>query len=128
MVLLQPICKQVGQHVIVEVLHQEVRVAAYTELGQLHERGIAAMTIDAIDELAAHLQSHAPVFVTEILAWRFGDVVAEIHHDGYLREPFELFRRHGNALAATRQPVYLCRYFPLGEYIHARLVGGDGNP
>lgn len=63
---------------VVKVLHQEVGVAVNAYLGKFHQRGVASVAIDAFNELAAHLQAHAPVLVAEVLAGRLGYVVAEI--------------------------------------------------
>lgn len=126
MILIKPLCKDIGEDVVVEVLHKEVRVAMYAECRQMHECGVAAVAVDAFHKLATHLQPHAPVLVAEVLAGCFGNIVAEIHHDGDLRESFELLLRHGNALRSTRQSVYLGRHFAFGKDVNARLVGSDG--
>ena len=126
MILVKPLCKDISEDIIVQILHKEVGVTIYAECGQMYECGVSAVTVDAIDELATHLQPHAPVLVAEVLARRFGDIVAEIHYDGDLREPTELLHRHGNALRSARQPVYLRRHFAFGKDVNARLIGSDG--
>ncbi len=80
------------------------------------------MTIDTFNKLTSHLQAHAPVLITKILAGFLRNVIAEIHHYGNLRQAPEEAHWHRDSGTAASQPVNLGRHFTLWENIYSRLI------
>ena len=57
----QPLAELFGDFLIVEVGEREMRVAFDTDVGQHHELGIAAVTVDCIYPKSCHINAHAPL-------------------------------------------------------------------
>ena len=66
-------------------------IAIDTDFGKLDQCCISSVPVDCFHEFAGHLQTYAPVLVTGVFGWGFGDIVSEIEHDRNLRQPTELF-------------------------------------
>ena len=78
----QPLAELFGDFLIVEVGEREMRVAFDTDVGQHHELGIAAVTVDHSSKEVSHFRCCPPVVVVRMC----GHVVAVENHDGKARE------------------------------------------
>lgn len=84
----QPLAELFGDFLIVEVGEREMRVAFDTDVGQHHELGIAAVTVDCIYPKSCHINAHAPLVRIGNRRGAARDVVAVIDDD---RNAGELF-------------------------------------
>ena len=89
----QPLAELFGDFLIVEVGEREMRVAFDTDVGQHHELGIAAVTVDCIYPKSCHINAHAPLVRIGNRRGAARDVVAVIDDDRNAGELFECFKR-----------------------------------
>ena len=72
-----------------------MRVAFDALFGQMHHRGIAAVTIDAIGKHPCHLQAYTPTVHCPIITRLIGNVVAVINDDRETGQFLEVSQRNG---------------------------------
>ena len=85
---------QVGDLDVVQVGHQEVRVAADADLRKMHQPGVAAMLVDGVDPEPGHGQPHAPVVLAALRGRLDREVVAVVDDDRDAGELLEVRQRH----------------------------------
>jgi hypothetical protein len=70
---------------VVQVRHQEVRVASDPDLGQVYDGDIAAVAVHNMPPPLGNFEENAPLLLAGIHARLVGDVVAVIDDDPYVR-------------------------------------------
>ncbi len=72
-----------------------MRVAFDALFGQMHHRGIAAVTVDAIGKHPCHLQAYTPTVHCPIITRLIGNVVTVIDDDGETGQFLEVSQGNG---------------------------------
>jgi hypothetical protein len=71
---------------IIQIRHEEMRVAVNTKLGQMHNSDITAVTVHYISPRLRHLKEYAPLFLPGIFGRMVGNIVSVINDDRDFRE------------------------------------------